>query len=216
MAQKLIFYFFAIIALWSAVMVITRKNPVHAVLFLVLTFVTSAALWILLEAEFLGIVLILVYVGAVMVLFLFVVMMLDIDLAVLRAGFVRNLPLALLIAALMAVEILLLVGPSHFGLDHFPKPPPLGAEVDNTRELGRLLYTVHVYPVEIAAVILLLAIVAAIRLTLRRRADHRSPDPAHQIRVRRSERIRLVKMPPEDVSSAVLGAQPKDGAAGSS
>ncbi|QIK37166.1 NADH-quinone oxidoreductase subunit J [Caldichromatium japonicum] len=201
MAQKLIFYLFAVIALWSAVMVVSRKNPVHAVLFLVLTFVTSAALWILLEAEFLGIVLVLVYVGAVMVLFLFVVMMLDIDLAVLRAGFVRNLPLALLIAALMAVEILLLVGPSHFGFAHFPPPAPLGPEIDNTRELGRLLYTVHVYPVEIAAVILLLAIVAAIRLTLRRRPDNRSPDPLHQIRVQRSERIRLVRMPVEDVAA---------------
>ncbi len=213
MAQKLIFYLFAIITLWSAVMVITRKNPVHAVLFLVLTFGTSAALWILLEAEFLGIALILVYVGAVLVLFLFVVMMLDIDLAALRAGFVHNLPLALLIAAVMATEILLLVGSSEFGLEQFPKPAPLGAEIDNTRELGRLLYTVHVYPVEIAAVILLLAIVAAIRLTLRRRSDHRSPDPARQIRVERSERIRLVKMSPEDVSPLAPASCPENSTA---
>ena len=200
MAEKLIFYVLAVITLWASVMVITRKNPVHSVLFLVLAFVTSAGLWVLLEAEFLGIVLILVYVGAVMVLFLFVVMMLDIDLATIRAGFVQNLPLAGLIAAVMAIEILLIVGPGNFGLDAFPKPEPLGAEVSNTRELGLLLYTVYIYPVEIAAVILLLAIVAAIRLTLRRRPDNKTVDPAQQVRVRKGpDRVRLVEMPVEDV-----------------
>ncbi|BCU06258.1 NADH-quinone oxidoreductase subunit J [Allochromatium tepidum] len=200
MAEKLIFYVLAVITLWASVMVITRKNPVHSVLFLVLAFVTSAGLWVLLEAEFLGIVLILVYVGAVMVLFLFVVMMLDIDLATIRAGFVQNLPLAGLIAAIMAVEILLIVGPGNFGLDAFPKPEPLGAEVSNTRELGLLLYSVYIYPVEIAALILLLAIVAAIRLTLRRRPDNKYVDPARQVRVRKGpDRVRLVKMAAEDV-----------------
>jgi len=201
MAEKFLFYVFALITVWAAVMVITRKNPVHSVLFLVLAFVSSAALWVLLEAEFLGIVLILVYVGAVMVLFLFVVMMLDIDLATIRAGFVQNLPLAGLIAAIMAVEILLIVGPGNFGLDAFPKPEPLGAEVSNTRELGLLLYSVYIYPVEIAAVILLLAIVAAIRLTLRRRPDNKYVDPAQQVRVRKGpDRVRLVKMAAEDVA----------------
>jgi NADH-quinone oxidoreductase subunit J len=201
MAEKFLFYVFALITVWASVMVITRKNPVHSVLFLVLAFVSSAALWVLLEAEFLGIVLILVYVGAVMVLFLFVVMMLDVDLAALRAGFVQNLPLAALVAAVMAVEILLIVGPGNFGLDAFPKPEPLGAEVSNTRELGRLLYTVYIYPVEIAAVILLLAIVAAIRLTLRRRPDNKAVDPAQQVRVRKGpDRVRLVKMAAEDVA----------------
>lgn len=204
MAEKFLFYVFALITVWASVMVITRKNPVHSVLFLVLAFVTSAALWVLLEAEFLGIVLILVYVGAVMVLFLFVVMMLDVDLAALRAGFVQNLPLAGLVAAVMAVEILLIVGPGNFGLDAFPKPEPLGAEVSNTRELGLLLYTVYIYPVEIAAVILLLAIVAAIRLTLRRRPDNKAVDPAQQVRVRKGpDRVRLVKMAAEDVVPVV-------------
>ncbi|QGU32274.1 NADH-quinone oxidoreductase subunit J [Thermochromatium tepidum] len=199
MAEKLIFYVLAVITLWAGVMIITRKNPVHSVLFLVLAFVTSAGLWILLEAEFLGIVLVLVYVGAVMVLFLFVVMMLDIDLATLRAGFVRNLPLAGLIAAIMAVEILLIVGSGNFGLDVFPKPEPLRAEVSNTRELGLLIYTVYLYPVEIAAVILLLAIVAAIRLTLRRRPDNKYVDPTQQVRVRKGpDRVRLVRVTPED------------------
>ncbi|MGQ9659079.1 MAG: NADH-quinone oxidoreductase subunit J [Thermochromatium sp.] len=201
MVERLIFYVLAVATLWAAVMVITRKNPVHSVLFLVLAFVSSAALWVLLEAEFLGIVLILVYVGAVMVLFLFVVMMLDIDLATIRAGFVQNLPLAGLIAAVMAVEILLIVGPGNFGLDTFPKPEPLGAEVSNTRELGLLLYSTYLYPVEIAAVILLLAIVAAIRLTLRRRPDNKYVDPAQQVRVRKGpDRVRLVKMAAEDVA----------------
>ncbi|MTW22719.1 NADH-quinone oxidoreductase subunit J [Allochromatium palmeri] len=205
MAEKFLFYVFALITVWASVMVITRKNPVHSVLFLVLAFVTSAALWVLLEAEFLGIVLILVYVGAVMVLFLFVVMMLDVDLAALRAGFVQNLPLAGLVAAVMAVEILLIVGPGNFGLDAFPKPEPLGVEVSNTRELGLLLYTVYIYPVEIAAVILLLAIVAAIRLTLRRRPDNKAVDPAQQVRVRKGvDRVRLVKMAAEDVAPAAV------------
>jgi len=132
------------------------------------------------------------------VLFLFVVMMLDIDLATLRAGFVRNLPLAGLIAAIMAVEILLIVGSGNFGLDVFPKPEPLRAEVSNTRELGLLIYTVYLYPVEIAAVILLLAIVAAIRLTLCRRPDNKYVDPTQQVRVRKGpDRVRLVRVTPE-------------------
>jgi NADH-quinone oxidoreductase subunit J len=163
---------------------------------MVLAFVSSAALWVLIEAEFLGIVLVLVYVGAVMVLFLFVVMMLDIDIATLRAGFVRYLPIAAIIAAVMLVEIELIVGPGSFGLDAFPSPPAAGAEFNNTRELGLLLYTAYVYPFELAAVILLVAIIAAIRLTLRRRPDTKYLDPAKQVRVRKgSDRIRIVKMP---------------------
>jgi NADH-quinone oxidoreductase subunit J len=198
--EKFLFYVFSLIALWAAGMVITRRNPVHSVLFLVLAFVTSAALWILLEAEFLGIVLILVYVGAVMVLFLFVVMMLDVDMATLRVGFIQYLPLGVLIAGIMAIEIFLVVGPSHFGLDAFPPPEPAAASVNNTRELGLLLYTRYLYPVEIAAVILLVAIVAAIRLTLRRRPDNRYIDPAKQVRVRKGpDRVRLVSMAAEDV-----------------
>lgn len=195
--EKFLFYCFGAITLVAAGMVVSRRNPVQAVLWLVLAFVSSAALWILLEAEFLGIALVLVYVGAVMVLFLFVVMMLDIDLATLRAGFVRHLPLAVAVALVMLIEIELVVGTGNFGLDQFPKPEAAGLEVSNTRELGLLLYTVHVYPVELAAVILLVAIVAAIRLALRRRPDSKYQDPSKQVRVKPGpERIRIVKMPP--------------------
>jgi NADH-quinone oxidoreductase subunit J len=194
--EKFLFYCFAAISVVSAGMVITRRNPVHAVLWLVMTFVTSAGLWILLEAEFLGIVLVLVYVGAVMVLFLFVVMMLDVDIAAMRAGFITYLPIGALVAAIMLVEIELVMGSGDFGLDAFPKPAPAGMEVNNTRELGLLLYTVYVYPFELAAVLLLVAIVAAIRLTLRHRPDTKFVDPVHQVRVKKGPaRIRIVKMP---------------------
>ncbi|NEV63818.1 NADH-quinone oxidoreductase subunit J [Thiorhodococcus minor] len=207
--EKFLFYVFALITLWAAGMVITRKNPVHSVLFLVLAFVGSAALWVLLEAEFLGIVLVLVYIGAVMVLFLFVVMMLDIDIATLRAGFIRYLPVGILIAAVMAVEIFLIVGPSNFGLEAFPAPEPASADANNAADLGRVLYTIYLYPVEIAAVILLVAIVAAIRLTLRRRPDNKYVDPSRQVRIKKGpKRVRLVKMAPEVVVPAeVPGAQ---------
>jgi NADH-quinone oxidoreductase subunit J len=205
--EKFLFYVFAAITLVAAGMVITRRNPVHAVLYLVLAFISSAALWILLEAEFLGIVLILVYVGAVMVLFLFVVMMLDVDIATLRAGFIRYLPIGALIAAVLALEIFLIVGPANFGLQQFPAPVPAGPDVSNTEELGLLLYTLYVYPFEIAAVILLVAIVAAIRLTLRRRPDTKYMDPAKQVRVKKGpDRIRIVKMPSESAAVPAVAA----------
>jgi NADH-quinone oxidoreductase subunit J len=194
--EKFLFYVFAAITVGAAVMVITRRNPVHAVLYMVLAFVASAGLWLLLEAEFLAIVLVLVYVGAVMVLFLFVVMMLDVEVAALKAQFIRYLPVGLLIAAVMLMEIALVVGPAHFGLAHFPQPAAHGADYSNTAELGTVLYTIYVYPFEIAAVILLVAIVAAIRLTLRRRPQTKYQDPSRQVRVRRgSNRIRVVQMP---------------------
>lgn len=193
--EKFLFYCFAAVTLASAGLVISRRNPVHAVLWMVVTFVSSAALWILLEAEFLGIVLILVYVGAVMVLFLFVVMMLDIDIATLRAGFIRYLPVGAAVALLMLAEIVWVVGPKNFGLDIFPQPAPAGVAVNNTHDLGLSLYTTYVYPVELAAVLLLVAIVAAIRLTLRRRSDTKTPDAAAQSRVKKGpDRIRIVKM----------------------
>jgi NADH-quinone oxidoreductase subunit J len=195
--EKLLFYLFAAVLVFAATMVITRRNPVHAVLFLVLAFFNAAALWMLIEAEFLAIVLVLVYVGAVMVLFLFVVMMLDIDLAVMRAGFIRHLPLGLLVAAAVVVEMFLVVGPAQFGLERFPKPDPAVVGYANTEALGELLYTVYMYPFEIAAVILLVAIVAAIGLTLRRRRDSKYQDPATQVRVKRADRIRLVRMDAE-------------------
>jgi NADH-quinone oxidoreductase subunit J len=170
------------------------RNPVHAVLLLVLAFFTSAVLWLLLQAEFLAIVLVLVYVGAVMVLFLFVVMMLDLNVQRLREGYIRYLPLGLLVAAVMVVQIVAVVGAQWFGLEFHPRPEALPVDHSNTRELGLLLYTHYVYPFELAAMILLVAIVAAIALTLRRRPGTRSQDPAQQVRVKRGDRVRLVKM----------------------
>jgi NADH-quinone oxidoreductase subunit J len=202
--EKFLFFVFAAITLFSAGMVVTRRNPVHAALYLVLTFVTTAALWLLIEAEFLGIVLVLVYVGAVMVLFLFVVMMLDIDIAAMRAQFIRYLPLGLVIAGVMAVNMLLVLGPWRFGLDDYAKPAAQAADYSNTAELGMALYTTYLYQFEIAAVILLVAIIAAIRLTLRRRPDTKYLDPGAQVRVRKgADRIRLVSMPAEPVPAPV-------------
>ncbi len=196
--EKIIFYFFAAIMVFGASMVITVRNPVRAALFLVLTFFASAAIWILLEAEFLAIVLVLVYVGAVMVLFLFVVMMLDINLARIKEGFIRYLPLGIAVAVLMAAMMILAVGPEYFGLDKVPAPAPQPADYANTRALGDILYTVYVYPFEIAAVILLVAIVAAIALTLRRRPNVKQQKPEEQIAVKRNERVRMVSMSAEE------------------
>jgi NADH-quinone oxidoreductase subunit J len=189
-----IFYFFAAILVFAALRVITSKNPVHAALNLVLAFFTAAGLWMMLEAEFLAITLVLVYVGAVMVLFLFVVMMLDINLDKLREGFWDYLPLAGFVAVLLVIEMALILGKRHFGLDVIDNPTPHPADYSNTKELGRLLYTEYVYAFELAAVILLVAIVAAIALTLRRRKDSKYIDPAAQVRVKRGDRLRIVKM----------------------
>lgn len=193
--EKLLFYVFAAILLFAATMVITVRNPVRAALFLVLCFFTSAAIWLMLHAEFLAISLVLVYVGAVLVLFLFVVMMLDIDLAPLKEGFSRYLPLGILVAALIVVEMIAVLGVTNFGLEQFPAPDGEGM-VSNTRQLGMLLYTVYVYPFEIAAVILTVAIVAAITLSLRGH-KRKLQDVGKQVRVRREDRVRLVKMPSE-------------------
>jgi len=190
-----IFYFFAAILVFAGLRVITSRNPVHAALHLVLAFFTAAALWMLLEAEFLAIVLVLVYVGAVMVLFLFVVMMLDINLDKLREGFWDYLPLAGFVSVLLVIEMALILGGRHFGLEVTGVPAPRPADYSNTRELGRLLYTDYVYAFELAAVILLVAIVAAIALTLRRRKDSKYIDPAEQVKVKRNDRLRIVKMP---------------------
>ena len=195
--EQIIFYIFALILIASAVMVITARNPVHAALFLVLAFFTSAGLWLLLEAEFLAITLVLVYVGAVMVLFLFVVMMLDVNLAPLREGFARYLPIGGLVAVLILLEISLVVGPRYFGLEHFTAPPGHAADYSNTKELGSLLYTVYVYPFEIASAILLVAIIAAIALTMRRRPGTKYQRPEEQVRVRSADRMRIIKMPSE-------------------
>jgi len=190
-----IFYVFAAIMLFAAVRVITARNPVHAALYLVLAFFTAAAIWLLLRAEFLAIALVVVYVGAVMVLFLFVVMMLDVNLERLREGFWRNLPLALVVGAIMVFEMVAVLAGRIYGVA--PGSRELPAGYSNTRELGKVLYTHYAYAFEIAAVVLLVAIVAAIALTLRRRKDTRRLNPSEQIRVKRADRVTLVAMPAE-------------------
>ena len=195
--EKLIFYVLAAVVILAAVMVVTRRNPVHSALFLILAFFACSGIWLLAEAEFLAIVLVLVYVGAVMVLFLFVLMMLDIDLAVLRAGFIKLLPLGLIMAIALAAELILIVGPGNFGLDQYAAPARAAADYSNTAELGSVLYTVYMYPFEIAAVILLVAIIAAIGLTMRKREDTKYLDPGEQVLVKRDDRVRMVSMDAE-------------------
>ena len=202
-----IFYFFAAILVFAGLRVISSRNPVHAALYLVLAFFTAAGLWILLEAEFLAIVLVLVYVGAVMVLFLFVVMMLDINLDKLREGFWDYLPIAGFVSVLLMIEMALILGARHFGNDVIATPAPKPADYSNTKELGRLLYTDYVLAFELAAVILLVAIVAAIALTLRRRKDSKYIDPAEQVKVKRNDRLRIVKMQAEKKPGAGEGEE---------
>jgi NADH-quinone oxidoreductase subunit J len=196
-AKTGLFYVFAAILLFAAFRVITARNPVHAALFLVLAFFQAAAIWILLKAEFLAITLVLVYVGAVMVLFLFVVMMLDINLDSVRKGFWRHFPLAGTVGAVIALEM------SYVLMGGFRDPPQgasvaasgdIATQVSNTKELGKVLYSQYIYPLEIAAVILLVAIIAAIALTLRERKDSKRINPSDQVRVKAQDRVRLVKM----------------------
>lgn len=195
--DKLVFYVLAAILVFAATRVITVRNPVHAALHLVLAFFTCAGLWLLLEAEFLAITLVLVYVGAVMVLFLFVVMMLDINTAPLREGFMRYLPVGLTVAALMIIEMYLVLRSKYFDAESMPAPARHAADYSNTRELGRVLYTDYVYAFEIASVILVVAIIAAIALTLRKRPETKMQNPAEQVKVRSTDRVRLVKMKAE-------------------
>lgn len=190
---QIAFYFFSAVLVIAAAMVVTMKNPVKSALFLVLAFFSAACVWITLEAEFLAIVLVLVYVGAVMVLFLFVVMMLDIDLAEMRAGFTRYLPLGGVIAALLVAEIAWVMHRS-FSPEHYANPQGHDAAYSNTRELGEQIYTQYVYPFEIAAFILLVAIIAAIALTMRTRPNSKYINPSKQIKVTRESRLRIVKM----------------------
>ena len=220
-----LFYLFAAVLLFAAFRVITARNPVYAALYLVLAFFQAAAVWILLKAEFLAISLVLVYVGAVMVLFLFVVMMLDINVDELRKGFWKNFPMAASIGALIALEMaaVLLGG---FRSSEEPKAMPGvaaqaaasgGAQYSNTKELGKLLYTEYLYPLEIAAVLLLVAIIAAIALTLRQRTDSKHIDPSIQVRVKAKDRLEIVKLPPslptvpppEPAAAAAAGGEAK-------
>ena len=192
---EIIFYLFGGVLTLSALSVITSRNPVYSVLFLVLCFFSAACIWLLLEAEFLAITLVLVYVGAVMVLFLFVVMMLDINLAQLKAGFARYLPVGLLVALAMAAQLFILVWSR--GLDS-QVLEYAADEGSNTRLLGEVLFTKYLYPFEIAGFILLVAIVAAIMLTHRRRPETKYQDPSQQVRIRREDRVRLVRVESEE------------------
>lgn len=194
---QFLFYFFALILVVTAMRVITVRNPVHAALHLVLAFFSMACIWLLLEEEFLAIVLVLVYVGAVMVLFLFVVMMLDINIARMRAGFIRYVWVGVGVAFLIVVQLGFVFTAKTSGLMEAPPPSPHGPDYSNTEDLGMILYTDYVYPFEIAAAVLLVAIVAAIALTMRRRPDTKHQRPSEQVAVRRADRIRIVKMPSE-------------------
>ena len=193
--QTGLFYLFSAVLLFAAFRVITARNPVYAALYLVLSFFQAAAIWMLLKAEFLAITLVLVYVGAVMVLFLFVVMMLDINLDSIRKGFWKHFPLAAAVGALIALEMAaVLMGGFRDPAKVVALTGQAAAEYSNTKELGKLLYTQYLYPLEIAAVLLLVAIIAAIALTLRQRKDSRYIDPADQVRVNARDRVRVVQL----------------------
>ncbi|MFN3234628.1 MAG: NADH-quinone oxidoreductase subunit J [Gammaproteobacteria bacterium] len=191
-----IFYGFSAVLLFSAIMVVASNNPVRSVLFLVLAFFASAGLWILLEAEFLALILLLVYVGAVMTLFLFVVMMIDVgNLQTLKRTVKEYIPLAVILVLMIVLMLLLVIGPEYFGLVHVAKPALLPAEYSNVRALGSVLYTHYVYAFEVAAIILLVAMVSAISLTHRPSQNAKKQSPSEQVRVRREDRVRMVKMP---------------------
>ncbi len=195
---EVLFYAFSFVLVGAALGVITSRNPVYSALFLVLTFFTAASIWILLEVEFLAIVLVVVYVGAVMVLFLFVIMMLDINLVPLTEGFISYLPAGILVAAVILLELLtVLWARGRFGADQFPAPDRHPAGYSNTREIGEWMYTQFLLPFELAGIILLVAMIAAIALTLRKRSDVRTQSPSRQVRVKRDERVRMVKMKSE-------------------
>lgn len=194
---QIIFYIFSGLAVFSGLMVVSSSNPVRGALFLVLAFFATAGLWILLHAEFLALILVLVYVGAVMTLFLFVVMMLSVSRISLREGFVRYLPLGVLIVLLVFGLTAMVIGPNRFGLLQVPVPPAQPADYSNIASLGAVLYTNYAYPFEVAAVLLLTAIVAAISLTHRPAMNRKSQNAKKQIAVRSEDRMKLIKMPSE-------------------
>jgi NADH-quinone oxidoreductase subunit J len=197
MLVTILFYAFSAVLVGAALGVILARNPVHAVLFLVLCFFNSAVLWLLIEAEFLAIVLVLVYVGAVMVLFLFVVMMLDVNIEKLREGFMKHAPLGFLVALIVIVELYYVLWVRRLGLDVTGGTAPLPEHYSNTGQIGAVLYTEYVYPFQLAAVVLLIAIVAAIALTMRERPGHKVQDISKQVSVRAKDRMRIVQMPTE-------------------
>ena len=203
--KTILFYLFSTVTVLAALRVITARNPVHAALFLVLAFFNVSGLWMLLQAEFLSLVLIMVYVGAVMVLFLFVVMMLDINIERVRQGFWKNLPIGALVGALLIAEMAAVLSGRYFGLANLPAQN-MPANHSNTKDLARVLYTDYAYPFEIASVILLVAIIVAVMLTLRRRKDNKAMQASDQIAVKAKDRMRLVKMAPEvDLPAAKQG-----------
>lgn len=191
--QAGLFYLFAFMTLMSAIQVVIAKNPVRSVLSLVFTFFCTAVLWLLLELEFLAIALVLVYVGAVMVLFLFVVMMLDVELATIKAGFTRHLPLASCVAVLVVVGLVYAVTPKTFSTGMAANLPQQGPHYSQVKTLGELLYTQYLYPLELAAILLLVAIISAISLTFRGTRRRKQQAPAKQVAVTKSDRLRLVK-----------------------
>jgi NADH-quinone oxidoreductase subunit J len=210
--QSALFYAFSAVLLFAAFRVITARNPVHAALYLVLAFFQAAALWLMLKAEFLAITLVLVYVGAVMVLFLFVVMMLDINVDSMRKGFWKHFPLAAIMGAVIALEMAAVL----MGGFRITAPPAAAAaaqaaaDYSNTKELGKVLYTEYLLPVQAAAVLLLVAIIAAIALTLRERKDSKAIDPAEQVRVKRRDRVQLLKIKPSEMAAAPEPADPAE------
>lgn len=204
-----IFYFLATIMVFASLRVITARNPVHAVLFLILTFFNAAGIWLLLHAEFLAIALVMVYVGAVMVLFIFVVMMLDIDIERMRQGFWSYLPLGAAIGAFMLLELVLILSGQYFSLEAMPAPLEPAADYSNTKELGRLLFTNYVYPFELASVVLLVALVAAIMITQRKRRDVKVQSVPQQVSVKAADRLRLVNMASEHETAATQPAEQK-------
>ena len=213
--QSALFYAFSAVLLFAAFRVITARNPVHAALYLVLAFFQAAALWLMLKAEFLAITLVLVYVGAVMVLFLFVVMMLDINVDSMRKGFWKHFPLAAIMGAVIALEMAAVL----MGGFRITAPPAAAAaaqaaaDYSNTKELGKVLYTEYLLPVQAAAVLLLVAIIAAIALTLRERKDSKAIDPSEQVRVKRRDRVQLLKIKPSEMAAAPEPAEPGAAAA---
>lgn len=202
MVELLVFYFFGAVLVISASMVVTIRNPVFAALFLVLCFFSSAAIWLILQAEFLAIALVLVYVGAVMVLFLFVVMMLDINIARLREGFVKFLPVGIIVALLMLVAMSLVIASGYFNREEPAIQVSQVAGYSNTTQLGKALFTEYLYPFEVAGVILLVAIIAAISLTMRKPRSNKTQQPSLQVRANKKERLRIIKMKAEPKQDA--------------